>query len=140
MYKNILLSFFLFSSTAFATNSPEALVENGLKAYISNGAKAAIVEWIKGSGMDGSTQALSQAGALTQIEAYFGDVEGYEVLGVNEITKRSSMTLFVINYQKGAAYGRFQSYKKSDGTWVVTEFNFNTEAVQAWPSTVVFGH
>ena len=50
----------LFPSISFAVSkTAEEIVEKGLSAYKEEGAKAAIVEWIKGSGLENSKRALS---------------------------------------------------------------------------------
>ena len=129
----------LFPSISFAVSkTAEEIVEKGLSAYKEEGAKAAIVEWIKGSGLENSKRALSQSNHLAQIEDYYGPYFGSEIIEVNAVSERSKMILFVINYENGIAYGRFQAYQSKEKGWVATEFTFHTEAALVWPADKVF--
>ncbi|NBW78584.1 MAG: hypothetical protein EBR27_06175 [Betaproteobacteria bacterium] len=117
-----------------------ALVEAGAAAYVKDGASAAVQVWVEGSALQGNTQALSQANSLRQVEDFFGKPTSYEVVAENPIGSRSRLILFVINYQKGALYARFQAYQIDGGKWVTTEFKFQTEAANIFPQSVVYGH
>ena len=133
-------SFLVFASAAFAqAPSPKAHFEAGARAYLKDGANAAIAEWIKGSALEGNTQATSQANSLRQIEDFYGKPEAFEVLSENKLSERSSLVLAVINYQKGPLYARFQVFKLSSGGWVVTEFKVHTEAAQLFPNSALYG-
>lgn len=116
-----------------------ALVEAGAAAYVKDGASAAVRVWLEGSALQGNTQALSEANSLRQVEDFFGKPTGYEVIVDNPIGSRSRMVLFVINYQKGALYARFQAYQTDGGKWVSTEFKFQSEAAKVFPPSVVYG-
>ena len=132
----------LLASTSVANAqalSPKAHFEAGARAYLKDGANAAIAEWIKGSALEGNTQATSQANSLRQIEDFYGKPEAFEVLSENKLSDRSSLVLGVINYQKGALYARFQVFKLASGTWVVTEFKVHTEAAQLFPNSALYG-
>ena len=48
------------------------IVLSGLEAYKNKGLEEAVKAWIKGSGIDGSKEALAQANNLRQIEDYYG--------------------------------------------------------------------
>ena len=136
----LLLLTFTFSSATFAAGkSAQDLVESGLKAYAKNDARAAIQIWIKGSGLEGSKNALSQANSLKQIEDYYGKYENYEIVRSHKLSKRSTIILFVMNYSKGITYAKFQAYKTKSNVWVATEFKFHTEAARIWPKADVYG-
>ena len=134
----IAMSFFLLS-TAIRADDGADLVKRGLEAYKKSGATEAVNVWVKNGGLEGSKAVIAQASTFTQIETYYGDFESYEIVKINNISERSQMILYVMHYESGPTYGRFQAYKKLDGTWVATEFKFHTEAVQVWPSETVFG-
>ena len=129
----------LSTASFAANNSAQSLVESGLEAYSKNGARAAIKAWIIGSGLEGSKDALSQANTLKQIEDFYGAFEGSEIVKTHSISNKSAMILFVMHYNKGITYSRFQTYKTKTGQWVATEFKFHTEASQVWPTSDVFG-
>lgn len=126
-------------STFAAEPGARALVECGLSAYLGSGPDAAIKAWLKGSGMEGNTQALTQANILRQIEDFYGKPESYDIVKENAISPRSQMIVFSINHVKGVVFGRFQVYQTKAGEWVATEFKFHTEAAAILPSEMVFG-
>ena len=65
--------------------TPEIL-SNGFTAYKEGGAKPALEAWIKGSGIDGSKEALAQANMLVQIGEYYGKYLSYELVKSNKIS------------------------------------------------------
>lgn len=116
------------------------LVERGLNAYLEAGPDAALKIWLEGSGLEGNTQALTQANSLRQIEDYYGKPEGFDIVMEHAITPRSRMVVFAVNYAKGVMYCRFQTYLLKTNAWVLTEFKFNTEAAAILPSNIVYGN
>ncbi|MCG7996973.1 MAG: hypothetical protein JAZ06_16325 [Candidatus Thiodiazotropha taylori] len=130
----------LIPTVSFAEGeNATSIVTRGLEAYSKGGPSAAVKSWIKGSGLEGSKEALSQANVLRQVEDFYGSYEGYEILNNHKISNRTNMVLFVINFTKGPMFGRFQSYRTESGEWVATEFKFHTEATLVFPSKFVFG-
>ena len=139
MKKIILASLLILCSVNILAADGSDLVKRGLEAYKKSGSLDAINVWLKGGGLEGSKAALAQVGSFAQIESYYGKYEGYEIKKVNGISEKSQMILYVMHFHNGPAYGRFQTFKKTDGTWVATEFKFHTEAALVWPSELVFG-
>lgn len=120
-------------------DSAEKLIKAGVTSYKKEEAKACILAWLKGSALEGSKEALSQANMLRQIEDFYGKVIDYDIIKINNLSKRSQICFLVINYQKGPLYCRFQVYKNMNDKWVATEFKFHTEANMIFPSNLVFG-
>lgn len=135
----LLIALFLPITSYAASDDATSIVKRGLDAYAKGGAKEAIESWISGSGLEGSKEALSQANILRQVEDYYGEYEGYDVVKDHKISERVHMVVFVMNYKKGPLFGRFQSYRSNSGQWVATEFKFHTEAATVLPSSIVFG-
>lgn len=136
----VMLLSFLAPSICFGDQSGAvALVERGLNAYLKEGPDSAIKTWLKGSGMEGNTQALTQANTLRQVEDFYGKPESFEIIKESAISSRSQMVVFAINHAKGIFYGRFQAYRTKSGAWVATEFKFATEAAALLPNEMVFG-
>jgi len=138
--KNILITLsIVFTTSLFAsTLSPEDVIKSGLKAYDQNGTKAAIEVWIKGSALEGSKEALAQSNALQQIEDYFGKYQGYEIVKSYQLSQKSTMIYFVLNYEKGVTYASMQLYKSTSGEWVSTQFNFHTNVLMVWSNSMIF--
>jgi hypothetical protein len=134
---------FLFILAPLASNAQvhttaRQLVESGASAYLKDGASAAIAVWIKGSGLEGNTQATSQANTLRQIEDFYGKPESFETVLESNVSTKSKIVLFVLNYQKGPLFARFQVFQLASGQWVATEFKFHTEAAQLFPNAVLY--
>jgi hypothetical protein len=116
------------------------VIQRGLEAYVKGGnASEAVQAWLKGSALEGNTQATSQANAMRQIEDFYGKPESYQLLGEHSISDRARIIYFVINYSKGPAFGRMQVYKRENGDWVSTEFRFHTDAAQVLPNHLALG-
>jgi hypothetical protein len=133
-----IISFTQLTAVAQTQPSARALVESGAAAYLKDGATAAVNAWLKGSALEGNTQAMSQANTLRQIEDFYGKPESFETISESTISARSKMILFVINYQKGPLFARFQVFQLPAGNWVSTEFKFQTEAAQIFPNTALY--
>lgn len=118
--------------------TPEIL-SNGFTAYKESGAKPALEAWIKGSGIDGSKEALAQANMLAQIGEYYGKYLSYELVKSNKISKNTNVYLVVINYEKGSVFAKFFTYITPSGKEVMQTFNFNTNADLVWPSNAIYG-
>ena len=142
MNKFIRLS--VIAITVFVCNFAHAekipsILESGLKSYKESGPKAAIESWIKGSAIDGSKDALSQANMLRQIEDYFGKYQGYDLYKSNDLGPKSHLYLITMNYAKGVLFAKFFTYKPDNSEEIIQTFNFHTEVDQVWPSYMVYG-
>jgi hypothetical protein len=141
MFKHLLFAVVIATHSfgaAAQTQTARALVEEGAAAYLKDGANVAINSWLKGSALEGNTQATSQANTLRQIEDFYGKPESYETISESSISARSKLILFVINFQKGPLYARFQVFQLASGKWVSTEFKFQTEAAKLFPDQMLY--
>jgi hypothetical protein len=96
-------------------------------------AEDAIRIWIKGSALEGNPQALTQANSLRQIEDFYGKPVSVDVVKEYEAGPKVRVLYVTINYQKGAAFAKFQVYRVPSGQWVSTQFFFHTDASQIFP-------
>lgn len=119
--------------SAPAEMTARAFVENGMKAYKQGTAADAIRAWIKGSALEGNPQALTQANSLRQIEDFYGKPIGMDVVKEYEAGPRVRVLYLTFNYEKGAAFAKFQLYQAPNGEWVATQFLFHTDATQIFP-------
>jgi hypothetical protein len=118
--------------------SARAAVEAGSDAYLKDGASAAVAAWLQGSALEGNTQATSQANSLRQIEDFYGKPESIEFTAENTISDRAKLLLAVINYEKGPVFARFFAYQLKNGSWILTQFQFQTEANAIFPEHAIF--
>ncbi len=127
----------LFSFTVHAESLPKKL-EQGFEAYEKNGAPAAIKAWRKGSSLEeGAVEGA--IGLLQQIEGYFGEYQGRDIFKINELGPKSNVYLIIMNYEKGALYAKFFSYKTVKGDVLIQGYNFSTEVDEVWPRCLVYG-
>jgi len=104
---------------------PPVLVA-GFKAYLEKGPEDAVRVWIKGSGIDDSKDALSQANSLRQVQDFYGSYRSFDVFKTRMVTSRVEAFYLVMNYDKGPLFAKFFFYKTEQG-WVLVNFNFNTK-------------
>lgn len=136
---SFLLAFAVSTPSQAQSVSARALVEQGASAYVKEGASAAVAIWLKGSALEGNTQATSQANGLRQVEDFYGKPTGFDILKEVTLSPRSKLVFYAINFQKGLLYARMQAYELPTSGWVTTEFKFHTEAVNILPPSMVVG-
>ena len=137
----VILLTLLASTSSFAEkDSSTSVVIRGLDVYAKGGdPKAAMNSWLKGSALEGSKKAVGQSNTLRQIQDFYGEYKSYEIIKDHQISKRVHTILVVIHYQQGPLFGIFQTYLSNSGKWVVTSFNFNTEANEIFPPKIFYG-
>ncbi|HXZ13309.1 MAG TPA: hypothetical protein VEG64_13050 [Candidatus Sulfotelmatobacter sp.] len=104
----------------------------GMEAYKAEGADAAVKAWIKGSPIDGSKDALSQANVLRQVQDYYGAYKAFEVIRSTNLSTNIRLTYVSINFDKGPLFAKFLSYRSEQG-WILTNFAFNTKPENILP-------
>lgn len=124
--------------TANAGDIPPVL-KAGFEQYIKKGPKAAIESWAKGSAIEGNKETLSQANNFQQIQDFYGNIVGYNVVMSKNHSSSSSVYLIEIKYEKGNVFSKFFIYKTPDGQQVLTTFLFNIDAERVWPEYLVLG-
>lgn len=122
------------ASPAETDRTARSLIESGVVAYKQGGPEAAIKVWIKGSALEGNPAVLTQANALRQIQDFYGKPVGWDIVKEYEAGPRTRIDYIAVNFEKGAAYAKFQMYQTDSGAWIVTSFIFNTEANQVFPA------
>lgn len=134
---SVVIAATLFSgpaSPAEADKTARSLIESGVAAYQQGGPEAAIKVWIKGSALEGNPAVLTQANVLRQVQDFYGKPVGLDIVKEYEAGPRTRIDYIALNYEKGAAYAKFQMYQTDSGSWIVTSFIFNTEANQVFPA------
>ena len=113
-----------------------AVITNGLKVYKENGPQAAIVEWLKGSPVEGQKNALSQSNILLQVEAFYGSYKDVELINIKDVSSTTKIVYVQLNYENGPVFAYFVVYKKGD-SWIITSFQFHTEPSAILPPEYV---
>lgn len=109
------------------------IIQSGLDAYKAEGPDAAIKAWIKGSFLEGSKDALSQANGLRQIGDYYGAFKGSEFISSRTISPSTRITYITLDFEKGPVFAKFVIYRMAED-WVLVSFNFNTKEELILPS------
>ena len=102
------------------------IVVAGLEAYKEKGPEEAVRAWIKGSPLDGSKDALTQANGLRQIQDFYGAYQSFEVISSRELASKTRILYLALDYEKGPLFAKFVVYRSNQG-WILTSFNFNTK-------------
>lgn len=137
----IIAALTIFAPATFAAGQPNVppVLKDGFAAYKNKGSTSAIKTWLKGSPLEGSTAALSQANILNQVQDFYGKYSSYEILRVHPVDARTTMVLGVLDFEKGPLFYKFLLYKTKAGTWIVDFFMFNTEPEKVWPDDMTYG-
>jgi len=99
---------------------------SGFDAYKAEGPEAAIRAWLKGSSIEGSKDALSQANVLRQVQDYYGSYKTFELIQSRNLTPTTRVIYLALNYEKGPLFAKFMVYKTAEG-WILVNFSFNTK-------------
>jgi hypothetical protein len=118
-----------------STDDIPKIVLSGLEAYKAEGAEAAITAWIKGSPIDGSKDALSQANILRQIQDFYGPYKAFDLIRSRILTPNVRVIYLTLNYEKGPLFAKFVVYQNAQG-WILTNFLFNTKEELILPQTL----
>jgi hypothetical protein len=104
----------------------------GMDAFRTGGPDDAVKAWVKGSVLENSNDALTQANNLRDIQSYYGSFQGFELIKVQEISTRVHIGYVVLNLEHGPLFARFTLYR-AQGAWVLVSFNFDTDETKILP-------
>jgi hypothetical protein len=112
------------------------IITDGFIAYKEKGPEEAVKVWIRGSPIDGSKDALTQANNLRQVQDYYGAYTSHDVIAIEEPTARTHLIYMIMNYEKGPLFAKFTIFKTDLG-WVLINFNFNTKDEAVFPAGLI---
>ena len=121
------------TSGPVASESLPPIVVLGLEAYKTNGPEEAVRTWVKGSGIDGTKEALSQANALLQAQEFYGSYRAFEIVSIKDLSPRTRVVYLVLDLEKGPLFAKFVVYR-SGQAWILAYFNFSTKEELVFPS------
>ncbi len=133
----LLFGFVLFSHRAAgqsASDDVPKIIVSGLDAYKSDGPEAAIKAWLKGSSLEGSKEAISQANVLREVQDYYGAYKSFDRISTRTITPSIRVLYLSLNFEKGPLFAKFVVYRAESG-WILVNFVFNTKEELILPST-----
>ena len=114
------------ASSQPGTDEIPKILLSGMEAYKAEGPEAAIKAWIKGSSIEGSKDALSQANVLRQIQDFYGAFKSFDLISSRNLTPATRVVYLALDYEKGPLFAKFVIYR-SDQSWIVVNFAFNTK-------------
>jgi len=138
--KKVLLVLLLVSApvACFALEPPK-IVTDGLDGYKKSGYDEAFKIWMKGSPLENDkTSYMNMKGGMTQIEAAYGRMIGYEILKSVNMSPSTTRTYAVILYEMGPLFLYMDCYKSPKG-WIIPEIQFHTKPQMVLPQRFVFG-
>jgi len=114
------------------------VVVAGLNAYRTNGLKAAYEIWSKGTLENDKASRDAAISGLTQVEAAYGKMSGYDMVKTVPIGSAVKRIYLVLLYEKGPVYAYIECYKTGD-KWLVTDLMFHTKANAVFPTSLLGG-
>jgi len=102
------------------------IILSGLEAYKAEGPEAAIKAWLKGSPIEGSKDALTQANNLRQVQDYYGAYKAFDTISSRDLSPTTRIVYLTLNYEKGPLFAKFLVYRTEQG-WILVSFLFNTK-------------
>lgn len=103
-----------------------------MDALRSDGPDDAIKFWVKGSVLESSKDALTQASNLRDIQAYYGRFQYFDLIRLQELSSRVRIAYMVMNYDRGPLFARFVLFHAQTG-WVPVTFQFDTDDTKILP-------
>ncbi len=130
----VLLPFASRSAAQAASDDLPKVIVSGFDAYKSDGPEAAIKAWVKGSSLDGSRDAISQANVLRQVQDYYGAYKSFDRINSRTLTPTTRVLYLSLNFEKGPLFAKFVVYRAESG-WILVNFAFNTKEELILPNT-----
>lgn len=104
----------------------------GMDALRSDGPDDAVKFWVKGSVLESSKDALTQANNLRDIQGTFGRFQYFDLIRLQDLSSRVRVAYMVMNYERGPLFARFVLYHATPG-WVPVSFQFDTDDTKILP-------
>jgi hypothetical protein len=114
-------------------------VLHGLELLKADSAEAAVGTWAAAWSTPGDAGKASQLlASLAQIAAAAGKCRGYDVLTVEPVGPHLRRVSVLLRYERQPIFAEFITYDRGITTpdWMVASVKWNTDPVQALPSSV----
>lgn len=111
---------------------PKVIV-SGFDAYKMGGPGEAMRTWLRGSAVEGTADAITQASALHSAQELYGPWRGYEIISTHQISASTRILYITINYDKGPLFAKFTLYRSEQFGWIVSSLLFNTNDAEVLP-------
>jgi hypothetical protein len=106
------------------------IVASGLKAFRDGGPDEAITAWIRGSVLDGT----SQANLLHQIQSLYGPYRTFDLIGSRQLGSRTQILYLTLDFDKGPVFAKFVVYKTDQGSILASlDFDMKDDILPTLP-------
>jgi hypothetical protein len=136
-----LAQFFMFLAlqTAMAQPQETELPENlfrGFELYKAEGPRAALEKWVEGGPLEGRQDLTGQANALRTVQDFYGPYVTHHIVAVRALANSTKFIYVLIDHENGPLFCKFTAFKGSEG-WHIVNFDFNTDAEEIWPESLL---
>jgi len=119
-------------------NAPP-VVAKGFLAFQKNGPLAALDAWLAGSARETDDDFQDQVAArMNRIQGFFGRTVGFETIRVVNLSPSTQRVYAAVKFEKGVAWMSFDCFKP-DKEWIITRFDFQTNANIVLPPNILGG-
>ena len=135
-----LLATFL-SITACLGQDPSipTVVVKGFEIYQRDGTLAAVNSWFAGSARETEGGLQDEAvDRLNRVSTWLGSMFDYELVRSVPLSASTRRVYLAVKYQKGVAWMWFDCYRPGE-QWIVTRFDFSTNANNVLPENILGG-
>ncbi len=122
----------------FVSNVP-GIVSKGFDTYRRDGALAAVNVWFTGSVRENDDSSQDDAvSRLDRVQGVLGRVYGFEPVRTVTLSRSTRRVYVAVKFEKGVAWMSFDCYLP-DKEWIITRFDFNTNANIVLPPNILGG-
>ena len=114
---------------------PQPLTE-ALSAYKAKGVRQFINTLVKDGPMEGNIEIRTQIATLEKIEQFYGNYRSFDILNIKRLSDSSRLIYLILNFEKGAVFGKLVSYKNNRKE-TVSSFVFHTKPEKVYPESLL---
>ena len=120
-------------------DSLPAVILNGFTQFSKSGTLAAVDAWLAGSARENDDDYQDAVRArLDRVRGRYGQYLGFEVVRAIDLSRSTKRCYLAVKFEKGIGWMSFDCYKPADN-WIVTRFDFQTNANLVFPQNILGG-
>jgi hypothetical protein len=120
------------------TDLPPVIL-NGFTQFAKSGTLAAVDAWLAGSARENDDDYQDAVRArLDRVRGRYGQYLGFEVVRGVVLSRSTNRYYLAVKFEKGIGWMSFDCYRPAE-TWIVTRFDFQTNANLVFPPNILGG-